>query len=214
MHTPLTDSTTGLLNAANFVKMQDGVLVVNCARGELVVEADMKAAIDAGKVAGFAVDVFPQEPPEGYSMFGMDQVIATPHLGAATTEAQEKVALQIAEQMSDYLNTGAVTNALNMPSVSAEDAPRLKPYMTLGRQIGSLVGQVADSGLSSVTIEYEGTAAEINTRPVTSGLLEGLLSPLMSGVNMINAPILARDRDIDVSEVRHKRDGEYQTLIR
>ncbi len=214
MHTPLTDSTAGLLNERTLAKMQDGVLVANCARGELVVEADMKAAIESGKVAGFAVDVFPQEPPEGYSMFGMDQVIATPHLGAATTEAQEKVALQIAEQMSEYLNTGAVTNALNMPSVSAEDAPRLKPYMILGGQIGSLVGQVADSGLSSVVIEYEGSAVDVNTRPVTSCLLEGLLSPLMSGVNMINAPILARDRNIEVSEIRHERDGEYQTLIR
>jgi len=214
MHTPLTDSTTGILNADSFAKMRNGVLVVNCARGELVVEADMKAAIEVGKVAGFAVDVFPQEPPEGYSMFGMDQVIATPHLGAATTEAQEKVALQIAEQMSDYLNTGAVTNAINTPSVSAEDAPRLKPYMSLGGQIGSLAGQVIETGISSVTIEYEGHAVEINTRPITACLLEGLLSPLMSGVNMINAPILARDRDIDVSEVRHERDGEYQTLIR
>lgn len=214
LHTPLTESTTGILNAENFAKMRDGVLIVNCARGELVVEADMKAAIEAGKVAGFAVDVFPQEPPEEYSMFGMEQVIATPHLGAATTEAQEKVALQIAEQMSDYLNTGAVTNAINTPSVSAEDAPRLKPYMALGGQIGSLAGQIVNTGLSSVTIEYEGHAAEINTRPVTACLLEGLLSPLMSGVNMINAPILARDRDIDVSEVRHERDGEYQTLIR
>lgn len=214
LHTPLTKSTTGILNAENFAKMRDGVLVVNCARGELVVEADMKAAIESGKVAGFAVDVFPQEPPDGYSMFGMEQVIATPHLGAATTEAQEKVALQIAEQMSDYLNTGAVTNAINTPSVSAEDAPRLKPYMTLGGQIGSLAGQIVNTGLSSITIEYEGHAAEINTRPVTACLLEGLLSPLMSGVNMINAPILARDRDIDVSEVRHERDGEYQTLIR
>ena len=214
LHTPLTDATAGILNATNFAKMRDGVLVVNCARGELVVEADMKSAIEAGKVGAFAVDVFPQEPPDGYSMFGMEQVVATPHLGAATTEAQEKVALQIAEQMSDFLNTGAVTNAINMPSVSAEDAPRLKPYMTLGRQIGSLAGQVIESGISSVTIEYEGHAAEINTRPVTACLLEGLLSPLMSGVNMINAPILARDRDIDVSEVRHERDSEYQTLIR
>lgn len=214
LHTPLTDSTSGILNAGNFAKMRDGVLVVNCARGELVVEADMKAAIESGKVAGFAVDVFPQEPPKGYSMFGMEQVIATPHLGAATTEAQEKVALQIAKQMSDYLNTGAITNAINTPSVSAEDAPRLKPYMTLGGQIGSLAGQVVETGLTSVTIEYEGHAAEINTRPVTACLLEGLLSPLMSGVNMINAPILARDRDIDVSEVRHERDGEYQTLVR
>ena len=168
MHTPLTDSTTGILNADSFAKMRDGVLIVNCARGELVVEGDMKAAIEAGKVAGFAVDVFPQEPPEGYSMFGMDQVIATPHLGAATTEAQEKVALQIAEQMSDYLNTGAVTNAINTPSVSAEDAPRLKPYMSLGGQIGSLAGQVIETGISSVTIEYEGHAAVINTRPITA----------------------------------------------
>ncbi|MGB0630794.1 MAG: phosphoglycerate dehydrogenase [Alphaproteobacteria bacterium] len=214
LHTPSTDSTRGMLNAGSFAKMRDGVLVVNCARGELVVEADMKSAIESGKVAGFAVDVFPQEPPEEYSLFGMDQVVATPHLGAATTEAQEKVALQIAEQMSDYLNTGAVVNALNMPSVSAEDAPRLKPYMTLGGQIGGLAGQVIESGISKVTIEYEGHAAELNTRPVTACLLEGLLSPLLSGVNMINAPILARDRSIEVSEVRHERDGEYQSLIR
>ena len=214
LHTPSTDSTRGMLNAENFAKMRDGVMVVNCARGELVVEADMKTAIESGKVAGFAVDVFPHEPPNEYSLFGMEQVIATPHLGAATTEAQEKVALQIAEQMSDYLNAGAVVNALNMPSVTAEDAPRLKPYMTLGGQIGGLAGQVIESGISTVTIEYEGHAAEINTRPITACLLEGLLSPLLSGVNMINAPILARERSIDVSEVRHERDGEYQTLIR
>ena len=111
-----------MLNAENFAKMRDGVIVVNCARGELVVEADMKTAIESGKVAGFAVDVFPHEPPKEYGLFGMEQVIATPHLSAATTEAQEKVALQIAEQMSDYLNAGAVVNALNMPSVTAEDA--------------------------------------------------------------------------------------------
>jgi D-3-phosphoglycerate dehydrogenase len=188
--------------------------VVNCARGELVVEADMKAALESGKVAGFAVDVFPQEPPENYSLFGMEQVVATPHLGAATTEAQENVALQIAEQMSDYLNSGAVVNALNMPSVSAEDAPKLKPYMKLGGQIGSLAGQVIESGINSVTVEYEGHAADLNTRPISACLLEGLLAPLLSGVNMINAPILARDRGIEVSEVRHERDGEYQTLIR
>ncbi|MEE2720536.1 MAG: phosphoglycerate dehydrogenase [Pseudomonadota bacterium] len=214
MHTPLTDSTKGILNRDNFSLMRDGVLVVNCARGELVVEADMKAALESGKVAGFAVDVFPQEPPENYSLFGMEQVVATPHLGAATTEAQEKVALQIAEQMSDYLNSGAVVNALNMPSVSAEDAPKLKPYMKLGGQIGSLAGQVIESGINSVTVEYEGHAADLNTRPISACLLEGLLAPLLSGVNMINAPILARDRGIEVSEVRHERDGEYQTLIR
>jgi D-3-phosphoglycerate dehydrogenase len=215
LHTPLTEQTAGILNADAFAKMRDGVLIVNCARGELIVEADIKAALESGKVGGLAVDVFPQEPPPAdYSLFGMEQVVATPHLGAATTEAQEKVALQIAEQMSDYLNSGAVVNALNMPSVSAEDAPRLKPYMTLAGQIGSLAGQVTESGLKSVTIEYEGQVTELNTRPITACLLEGLLSPLMSGVNMINAPILARDRQIDVSEVRHERDGEYQTLVK
>jgi D-3-phosphoglycerate dehydrogenase len=215
LHTPLTEQTAGILNADAFAKMRDGVLIVNCARGELIVEADIKAALESGKVGGLAVDVFPQEPPPAdYSLFGMEQVVATPHLGAATTEAQEKVALQIAEQMSDYLNSGAVVNALNMPSVSAEDAPRLKPYMTLAGQIGSLAGQVTESGLKSVTIEYEGQVTQLNTRPITACLLEGLLSPLMSGVNMINAPILARDRQIDVSEVRHERDGEYQTLVK
>ena len=216
LHTPLTDQTRDLLNAGAFSKMRDGVLIVNCARGELIVEKDIKAAIESGKVAGFAVDVFPQEPPPAdYSLFGLDQVVATPHLGAATTEAQEKVALQIAEQMSDYLNTGAVVNALNMPSVSAEEAPRLKPYMTLAGQIGGLAGQVIESAISTVTIEYEGLVAELNTRPITSCLLEGLLSPIIGGVNMINAPILARERGIDVSEVRHERvDGDYLTLVR
>ncbi len=167
-----------------------------------------------GKVGGFAVDVFPQEPPTDYTLFGLEQVIATPHLVAATSEAQETVSVQIAEQMSDYLKSGAVVNALNMPSVTAEDAPRLRPYMALAKQIGSLAGQVIQSGVSSITIEYEGHAADLNTRPLSAALLEGLLSPLLSGVNMINAPILAKDRGIEVSEVRHERYGEYQTLIR
>ena len=214
LHTPLTEQTAGILNAESFARMRDGVLIVNCARGELAVEADVKAALESGKVGGFAVDVYPEEPPENYSLFGMPQVVATPHLGAATTEAQEKVALQIAEQMSDYLDTGAVINALNMPSVSAEDAPAVRPYMALANQIGSFAGQIIESGLRSVTVEYEGHAAEINTRPVTSCLLEGLLSPLMAGVNMVNAPILARERGIDVAEIRHERSEEYQSLIR
>ncbi|MEE2996592.1 MAG: phosphoglycerate dehydrogenase [Pseudomonadota bacterium] len=214
LHTPSTPSTKGMINAQTFNAMRDNVLIVNCARGELVVEADMKAAIEAGKVGGFAVDVFSQEPPEECSLFCMEQVIATPHLGAATTEAQEKVALQIAEQMSDYLNTGAVVNALNMPSVSAEDAPRLKPYMTLAGLVGGLTGQVIESGITKVIVEFEGHVAEMNTRPVMACLLEGLLSPTLSGVNMVNAPILARERRIDVSEVRHERAAEYQSLIR
>ncbi len=127
LHTPLTESTRGILGAESLATTKKGVLVINCARGELVADGAMKAALESGQVGGFAVDVFAVEPPENYSLFGMENVVATPHLGAATLEAQENVALQVAEQMSDYLLTGAVVNAINMPSVSAEDEPRLRP---------------------------------------------------------------------------------------
>ncbi len=214
LHTPLTDQTRDILNAEAFGQMKDGVLVINCARGELIVEADMKQALESGRVGGFAVDVYSEEPPTDYSLFGMENVVATPHLGAATLEAQEKVALQIAEQMSDYLLTGAVVNALNMPSVSAEDAPRLKPYMLLAELLGSFAGQVIRTGLKSITIEYEGHVAELNTRPITACALMGTLTPMMESVNMVNAPVVARERDIGVSVVNHERDCEFQSLVR
>jgi D-3-phosphoglycerate dehydrogenase len=214
IHTPLTDATREILNADAFAAMKDGVLVVNCARGELVVEEDMKAALESGKVGGYAVDVYATEPPTEFSLFGMDNVVGTPHLGASTAEAQENVALQVAEQMSDYLLTGAVVNAINMPSVSAEDAPKLRPYMLLAELLGSFVGQVIRTGLKSVTIEYEGQAAELNTRPITACALKGVMSPMMESINMVNAPVVARDRDIGVSVVSHERDCEYQSLVR
>jgi D-3-phosphoglycerate dehydrogenase len=214
LHTPLTDATRDILDADAFAKTKKGVRIVNCARGELIVEADLKAALDSGQVGGVAVDVYAVEPPENYSLFGHDNVVATPHLGAATTEAQEKVALQVAEQMADFLIDGAVVNAINMPSVSADEAPRLLPYMTLAEQLGSLAGQIAESSIKSVAIEYEGAVGRLNTKPMTASLLCGLLAPVMETVNMINAPILARDRDIAVSEVKHERESEYQTLIR
>ena len=214
LHTPLTDATRNILDAKAFAAMKDGVRIVNCARGELIVEADLKAALESGRVAGAALDVFPVEPPVDYSLFGMDNVIATPHLGAATLEAQENVALQVAQQMSDFLLSGTVVNALNVPSVSAEDAPRLVPYMRLAEQLGSLAGQVVETSISSVTVEYEGEAAQLNTRPLTACLLTGLLAPMVESVNMVNAPVLARDRDIDISEVTHDRTPEFRTLIR
>jgi D-3-phosphoglycerate dehydrogenase / 2-oxoglutarate reductase len=214
LHTPLTDSTRNLINAATLAKTRPGVRIVNCARGELVVEADLKAAIEAGQVAGAALDVFTVEPARSNGLFGLEQVIATPHLGASTAEAQEKVALQVAEQMTDFLLTGAVTNALNMPAVTAEEAPKLKPYLALAQQLGSFAGQLTLSGLRAVTIEYEGHAAEINTRPVTAVALAGLLTPLLDNVNMVNAPLIARERNIEVSEVKHSRPGDFQTLIR
>jgi len=213
LHTPMTDATRGIVDKDAFAKMKDGVRIVNCARGGLVVEADLLEALESGKVAGAALDVFEVEPAKENALFGREDVICTPHLGASTTEAQVNVAVQIAEQISDYLLTGAVTNALNMPSVSAEDAPKLAPYMKLAEQLGSFAGQVTVSGIQAVSIEYEGHAAELNTKPITAVILQGLLSPMLEGVNMVSAPAIAKERDIDVSEITHERPTEYQTLI-
>jgi D-3-phosphoglycerate dehydrogenase / 2-oxoglutarate reductase len=214
LHVPMTDQTRGIIDAAALEKTKRGVRIINCARGGLVVEADLKAAIESGHVAGAALDVFTQEPARDNVLFGMDQVVATPHLGAATTEAQENVAVGIAEQMSDYLLTGAITNALNMPSLSAEESKNLGPYMTLVEQLGGFAGQLTRTGLRDLTIEYEGHVAELNCRPLTQAAIAGLLSPLLDSVNMVNAPVIARERNIDVTEVKHQRDCDYQTLIR
>ena len=213
LHTPLTDATSGILNERAFKKMKKGVRIINCARGGLIVEEDLKVALENGDVAGAALDVFAQEPAENNPLFGMDNVVATPHLGAATTEAQEKVACQVAEQIADFLTTGAVTNALNMASVSAEEAPRLKPYMALAQQLGSFAGQATRSAIKEVTIAYEGLCGELNCRPLTAVVLQGLLSPQMEGVNMVNAPTIAKDRNIHIREVRSGEAGAFQTLV-
>lgn len=214
LHTPMTDSTRNLLNKDTLAKTKKGVRIVNCARGGLIVEADLKAAIESGQVAGAALDVFEEEPAKTNPLFGMEQVVATPHLGASTGEAQENVAIQVAEQMAEYLTVGTVTNALNMPSVSAEDAVLLKPYINLASKLGSFAGQMTAAGLTKITIEFEGKVTELNTKPLSAALLNGLLSPLMEGVNMVNAPVVARDRNIEVSEIRHERTAHYKTLIR
>ena len=214
LHTPLTEATRNIIDAKAIAKMRTGVRIVNCARGGLVVEADVKAAIEAGKVAGAALDVYAAEPATDNVLFGMDKVVCTPHLGAATSEAQENVALQVAEQMTDYLLTGAVTNAVNMPSVSAEEAPKLKPYMKLAGQLGSFAGQLTEHAITEVVVEYSGAVAALNTKPLTAILLQGLLKPMNEAVNMVNAPVVARERNIRVSEVRRDADGDYSTLVR
>lgn len=214
LHTPMTDQTRGIIDAEALAKTKPGVRIVNCARGGLVVEADLKAALESGHVAGAALDVFEEEPAKDNPLFGTENLVCTPHLGASTTEAQVNVAIQVAEQMADYLLTGAVVNALNMPSVSAEDAPRLMPYMKLAELLGSFAGQLVESSLKSVTIEYEGHAAELNTKPLSAAALKGLLSPVLDSVNMVNAPVMAQERGIDVSEVRTARESDYQTLVR
>jgi D-3-phosphoglycerate dehydrogenase / 2-oxoglutarate reductase len=214
LHTPLTEATKGIINAKSIARMKRGVRIVNCARGGLVVEADLKAALESGQVGGAALDVFPVEPAKENALFGTPGLIATPHLGASTLEAQENVALQVAEQMSDFLIDGAVSNALNMPSVTAEEAPRLRPYMALATQLGSFAGQLTEGALKDVTIEYCGHVAELNTRPLTAIALQALLAPQIETVNMVNAPILARERGIDVTEVKHESCGGYHTMVR
>lgn len=214
LHTPMTPQTKNILNAANLAKTKKGVRIINCARGGLIVEADLKAAIESGHVAGAALDVFEVEPAKENALFGMEQIIVTPHLGASTNEAQENVALQVAEQMSDYLLDGAITNSINVPSVSAEEAPRLTPFVELAQQLGSFAGQLTEEGITEVTLEYEGDVAQMNTRVLTNAALTGLLRPQLEDVNTVSAPVIAKDRGIQVSEVKREQRGAYETYIR
>ncbi len=214
LHTPLTDQTRGIIDVSAIEKMRDGVRIINCARGGLVDEEALKAALDSGKVAGAAMDVFTEEPAKENILFGHDNVICTPHLGASTNEAQVNVAVQVAEQMADFLLTGGVSNAINMPSLTAEEAPKLQPYMKLAKEIGGFAGQLTESGIKKIIIEYEGHVASLNTKPLTAVVVEGLLAPLMASVNMVNAPVIAKERNIEITEVIHDREGDYHTLIK
>ena len=214
LHTPLTSETKNILSKENIAKCKKGVRIINCARGGLIDEAALKEAMDAGQVAGAALDVFATEPAKDSPLFGTPNFICTPHLGASTNEAQVNVALQVAEQMAEYLTTGGVTNALNMPSLSAEEAPKLKPYMALAERLGSLVGQLAHDNLTKISIEVEGAAAQLNPKPITGAVLAGLMKCYSQTVNMVNAPYLAKERGLDVREVRHDREGDYHTLVR
>ncbi|GAA6155154.1 phosphoglycerate dehydrogenase [Pyruvatibacter sp. HU-CL02332] len=213
LHTPMTDSTRGIINADAFAKMKDGVRIVNCARGGLIVEADLKVAIESGKVAGAALDVFEEEPAKENALFGMDKVVATPHLGASTSEAQENVALQVAEQMADYLLDGAITNAINVPSVSAEDAQKLGPWITLSEQLGLFAGQLTETGLEEITIEFVGDAADLNTKPLVNAMLMGLMKPMLTDVNMVSAPAIVKERGIAVNETKKSQHGAYEGYI-
>lgn len=214
LHTPLTDQTRNILSRENLARTKKGVRIVNCARGGLIDEAALKDGLDSGHIAGAALDVFVEEPAKQSPLFGTPNFICTPHLGASTNEAQVNVALQVAEQMADYLVNGGVTNALNMPSLSAEEAPKLKPYMALAEKLGSLVGQLAHDNLTKIAIEVEGAAAQLNIKPITGAVLCGLMRRYSDTVNMVNAPFMAKERGLDVREVRHDREGDYHTLIR
>jgi D-3-phosphoglycerate dehydrogenase len=213
LHTPLTDKTRNIINAGAIKSMKKGVRIINCARGGLVDEAALYEALKSGQVAGAAFDVFVTEPATQNPLFHLPNVVCTPHLGAATSEAQENVALQIAEQMSDYLLRGAITNAINFPSISAEEAPKLKPFIALAEKLGSFAGQLTETGISKVQLAYEGAVAQMNTKALTSAALAGLLRPMLGDVNVVSAPVVAKERGIVVEEVTREMPEDYESLI-
>ena len=214
LHTPLTEKTKNILSAQAIAATKRGVIVVNAARGGLVDEAALRAALESGHVAAAAFDVFVTEPAKESVLFGAPNFVATPHLGASTNEAQENVALQVAEQMSDYLLAGAVTNALNMASISAEEASRLKPFIQLVEKLGAFAGQIADDGLEAVEIEYEGDVAQLNTQPLTATALASLMRPLMPDVNMVSAPVILKQKGTPLTESTRDSSPIYGSLIR
>jgi D-3-phosphoglycerate dehydrogenase len=213
LHTPLTEKTRSIVNADAIKTMKKGVRIINCARGGLVDEAALHEALKNGQVAGAAFDVFATEPATENPLFSLPNVVCTPHLGASTSEAQENVALQIAEQMSDYLLRGAITNAVNFPSISAEEAPKLKPFVALAERLGSFAGQLTETGISKVQIAYEGAVAQMNTKALTSAALAGLLRPMLGEVNVVSAPVAAKERGIVVEEITREMPEDYESLI-
>ena len=214
LHVPKNDKTANLINKDSIAKMKKGVCIINCARGGIVNEKDLKDALDSGHVAGAALDVFEKEPATENALFGHPKLVCTPHLGASTTEAQVNVAIQVAEQMSAFLLHGAVSNALNMPSISAEEAPKLRPYMKLAEQLGSFAGQITEHAIRKIEIEYQGDVTALNVKPLTAMALASLLKPLLDSVNMVNAPQVAKARGITVSETKTETCDEFHTAIK
>jgi D-3-phosphoglycerate dehydrogenase len=214
LHTPLTDRTRNIIDAAALAKTRRGVRIVNCARGGLVDERALVAALKSGHVAGAALDVFEIEPAKESALFEFANVICTPHLGASTSEAQENVALQIAEQMSDYLLKGAISNAVNFPNISGEEAPRLHPWVKLADQLGSFAGQLTQTSIHGIRIEYSGEVATLNTKPLTATALAAVLRPSLSDVNMVSAAVSAKERGIVLEEVTRSQEGAFESYIR
>ena len=215
VHTPLTPETTNLISSASIAKMKKGVYIVNCARGGIVNEADLAKALESGHVAGAAFDVFSEEPPSPDSpLLKLDNFISTPHIGAATKEAQENVALAVADQMVDYLAKGIIRYAANLPSVPPEDAARVTPYQHLAEVMGGILSQIATEAFSKISVEFSGEAATLPTQIITIAALKGVLAPMLDvRVNEVNAPLLAKDRGLEVVESRSSQQGDYVGLI-
>ncbi|WP_299816685.1 phosphoglycerate dehydrogenase [uncultured Jannaschia sp.] len=214
LHVPLTEQTRNILSAENIAKTKKGVRIVNCARGGLVDEAALAQALRSGHVAGAAFDVFAEEPATASPLFNLPGVVVTPHLGAATTEAQENVALQVAEQMSDYLLTGAVTNALNMPSVTAEEAKVMGPWIKVAEHLGAFVGQMTDEPIKAIEIVYNGVVSKMNLEALNCSVIAGVMAATNPDVNMVSAPVLARERGVEISTTRQDKTGAFEGYVK
>ena len=214
LHVPLTDKTRGILSADAILKMKPGVRIINCARGGLVDEHALAEALRNGHVAGAAFDVFAEEPATENPLFGLPNVVVTPHLGASTTEAQENVALQVAEQMSDYLLTGAVQNALNMPSVTAEEAAVMGPWLKLAEHLGAFIGQMTDEPIEAINLLYDGGVAEMNLDALGCAAIAGVMQASNPEVNMVSAPVIAKDRGIKVSRTTQGKSGVFDGYVK
>ncbi|GGA17670.1 phosphoglycerate dehydrogenase [Neptunicoccus cionae] len=214
LHVPKTEKTAGMLDAAAIAKMKKGVRIVNCARGGLVDEDALVEALKSGHVAGAAFDVFAVEPATDSPLFNLPNVVVTPHLGAATTEAQENVAIQVAEQISDYLLNGAVTNAINMPSITAEEAPVLSPFVKLASHLGAFIGQMTEEAIESVNILYDGKVSEMNTKALSSAAIAGVMKAQNPDVNMVSAPVVAAERGIQCSTTTQEKSGVFDSYIK
>ena len=214
MHVPLTEQTKNILSRDNIAKLKQGVRIVNCARGGLVDEEALADALKAGHVAGAAFDVFAVEPATDSPLFNLPNVVVTPHLGAATTEAQENVALQVAEQMSDYLLTGAVSNALNMPSVTAEEAKIMGPWIKLSGHLCNFIGQMTDEPIIAINILFDGTASEMNLKALTASSVAGIMKATNPDVNMVSAPVIAKERGVKISTTKQDQSGAFEGYIK
>lgn len=214
VHTPLTNETRNIINTKNLKNLKDGVFIINCARGGIVNEQALLEGLNSGKIAGAALDVFEVEPPVNNPLVGHEKVVCTPHLGASTKEAQEKVALAIAEQVADFLINGTIKNAVNFPSIPADQVSILQPFIVLAEKVGAFSAQISEGGVTEVTIEYRGEASTLNTSPLTIAALKGILTPMLQeNVNFVNAPFIAKERGIEVRELKSSDAGDYRNMI-
>jgi D-3-phosphoglycerate dehydrogenase len=214
IHTPLTNETRGLINAERIAKMKKGVRLINAARGGIVDEVALYEALKTGKIAAAALDVFEKEPPVGSPLLELDNVVVTPHLGAATEEAQENVAVAIAEQIVDYLVKGTIRNAVNFPSVPPDILPTLQPYINLAERLGSFLSQNFEGGIDEIIVEYRGEVTGLALEPIKIAVIKGILTPILEEtVNFINAPLIAKERGIEVKELTTKDAGDYHSML-